>query len=131
MMFVPIESALSLAFEKDRELVSYAFNHNVILVNTSTLMLSLRLINNLWTREKQNRNAMEIARKGGALYDKFINFLDDFTMIGKRISDADASYQQGLNRLIEGKGNIIKRVDELREIGAKTEKKSHIRLYIL
>ena len=123
MMFVPIESALSLAFEKDRELVSYAFNHNVILVNTSTLMLSLRLINNLWTREKQKRNAMEIARKGGALYDKFINFLDDFTMIGKRISDADASYQQGLNRLSEGKGNIIKRVDELREIGAKTEKK--------
>ena len=67
MMFVPIEPALSLALEKDRELVSFAFHHNVILVNTSTLMLSLRLINNLWTREKQNRNALEIAKKGGTL----------------------------------------------------------------
>ena len=123
MMFVPIEPALSLALEKDRELVSFAFHHNVILVNTSTLMLSLRLINNLWTREKQNRNALEIAKKGGALYDKFIGFLEDFSLIGKRISDAQASYQQGMNRLSEGKGNIVRRIEELREIGAKTEKR--------
>lgn len=123
MMFVPIEPALSLALEKDRELVSFAFHHNVILVNTSTLMLSLRLINNLWTREKQNRNALEIAKKGGALYDKFIGFLEDFSLIGKRISDAQASYHQGMNRLSEGKGNIVRRIEELREIGAKTEKR--------
>ena len=69
------------------------------------------------------RHYLEIPRKGGAFYNKIFNFLNAFTIIGKRISDADVSYQQGLNRLIEGKGNIIKRVDELREIGAKTEKK--------
>ena len=86
-------------------------------------MLSLRLINNLWTREKQNRNALEIAKKGGALYEKFIGFLEDFSLIGKRISDAQASYQQGMNRLSEGKGNIVRRIEELREIGAKTEKR--------
>ncbi len=94
----------------------------VVIVSPTTLLATLRTIASLWKHEKQTRNAMEIARQGGALYDKFVGFLKDMEDLGSQIGRAQKSFDNASNKLSEGKGNLIRSVDKLKELGAKTKK---------
>jgi DNA recombination protein RmuC len=122
LMFVPIESAFSLAWQSDPNLVLDAFGSNVVIVTASTLMATLRTITNIWRREKQTRNVLEIARQGGALYDQFVRFYEDLTDLGQHLRKAEEAYASARDRLSTGKGNLVKRVEDIRKLGAKTSK---------
>ncbi len=122
LMFVPLESAFMLAIEKERDLYSEAFEKNVIIVCPSTLLATLRTIHSIWQFEYQNANAREIAESAGRMYDKFVTFVDHLKDVGKRIEQSDRAYQSAINSLCEGKGNLVKRALDLRELGIKTSK---------
>jgi DNA recombination protein RmuC len=122
LMFIPIESAFSVAWRAEPNLVSDTYDSNVIMVTTSTLMATLRTIKNIWTREKQARNVLEIARQGGALYDQFARFYDDLSDLGQHLRKAEDAYNSARDRLKTGKGNLIRRVEELRKLGARASK---------
>lgn len=122
-MFVPIEGALSLALEHDATLYDDAFKKQILLVGPSTLLIGLRAIENVWKYEKQNQNSKEIAARAGALYDKFVNFSDDMVKISKQFDTLQGTFETAKKRLSEGKGNIVRQVEQLKEMGAKTNKK--------
>ncbi|PLX03483.1 MAG: DNA recombination protein RmuC [Marinilabiliales bacterium] len=122
MMFMPVEPSYLLAIEKDHELWSYAYERRILIISPTNLIAALKMIASLWQQEYQNQNAMEIAKKSGDLYDKFVAFTEDMIDIGKRIDSTQSSYQQAMNKLSEGKGNLIKRTEDIRKLGAKTRK---------
>ncbi len=121
-MFMPIEGALMLALQTDPALYDRAFSKKIVLVSPTTLLVALRAVENTWRHERQNRNAMEIARKAGALYDKFVGFAEDLEKIGKQIETVRKTYDGAWRKLTEGKGNIVRRVEELHELGARATK---------
>jgi DNA recombination protein RmuC len=112
----------------DRELFQYAFDRNIIFVVPSTLLTTLRTVQNLWRLAQQNQNANEIADRAGALYDKFVAFVDDLEEIGGRIDATRKSFEKARNKLVSGRGNLVKRAEALRELGAKTSKKQNTKL---
>ena len=120
---MPIEAAYTAAAQQDQELFQYAFERNIIFVVPTTLLTTLKTVQNLWRLAQQNQNANEIAEKAGALYDKFVNFVDDLDEIGHRIDASRKSFEKAQNKLSSGRGNLIRRVETLRELGAKTSKK--------
>ena len=122
LLFIPIEIAFALALKEDSNLYSSAFEKNIIIVTPTTLLATLRTIDSMWTNQKQQENAMEIARQAGALYDKFEGFVTDLTRLGKRIDDSKSDYDSAMNKLYEGKGNLIVSVEKLRKMGAKAKK---------
>lgn len=122
LMFVPVEPALTLALEHDADLFHYAFGKGIYLVSPSTLSLNLQIIHNMWRYEYQNRNAQEIASRAGALYDKFVGFVESLDDIGKNLARAESSYQTARKRLHEGRGNLVRHTEELKKLGAKTKK---------
>lgn len=122
LMFLPIEGAFWTAIESEQGLFNEAFNKNIMLVSPSTLLATLRIINNIWRYEDQNRNAIMIARKAGDLYDKFVGFVAALDDVGQKIGKAQESYHTARNRLTEGRGNLVKRSEELRQLGVKTQK---------
>lgn len=122
LLFIPIESSFSLAVQEDHELFSYAWDQKIVIVSPSTLLATLRTISSIWQQENQTRNAMEIARQGGALYDKFVNFVGDLERIGSSIDASRKNYDAALNKLKDGQGNLIRSAEKLRELGAKTNK---------
>lgn len=122
MMFLPIEGAYSLAIQADNELHQYAWNKKIVLVCHATLFATLRTISSLWRIERQNLNAQEIARQGGALYDKFHGFVSDMESIGKNINTLQKTYESANNKLYTGKGNLISQTEKLRKMGVKTAK---------
>jgi DNA recombination protein RmuC len=122
-MFVPIEGALALALENDPTLYDDAFKKQILLVGPTTLLIGLRAIENVWKYEKQNQNAKEIAKRAGSLYDKFVNFSDDMVKISKQFDTLQGTFESAKRRLTDGKGNIVKQVEQLKELGAKTSKK--------
>jgi DNA recombination protein RmuC len=122
LMFIPIESAFMLAMENDRELFSNAFEKNIVIVTPSTLLVTLKTIQNIWRYEKQNKNAQEIAKKAGDLHDKFVNFTDSLTEIGTNLGRATKSYDTALNRLKTGKGNLISQAQKIKSLGVKSKK---------
>ena len=122
-MFVPIEGALALALENDPSLYDDAFKKQILLVGPTTLLIGLRAIENVWKYEKQNQNAKEIATRAGALYDKFVNFSEDMVKISKQFDTLQGTFETAKKRLSEGKGNIVRQVEQLKEMGAKTSKK--------
>ncbi|CAA6812122.1 MAG: DNA recombination protein RmuC [uncultured Sulfurovum sp.] len=121
-MFVPIEGALALALEKDPSLYDDAFKNQILLVGPTTLLIGLRAIENVWKYEKQTQNAKEIAKRAGALYDKFVNFSDDMVKMSRQFDTLQGSFESAKKRLSEGKGNIVRQVEQLKEMGAKTSK---------
>ena len=121
-MFMPIEGALMLALQTDPALYDRAFSKKIVLVSPTTLLVALRAVENTWRHERQNRNAMEIAKKAGALYDKFVGFAEDLEKIGKQIETVRKTYDGAWRKLTEGKGNIVRRVEELHELGARATK---------
>ena len=121
-MFVPIEPALLIAVREDQTLFNYAFKKNVVLLTPSTLLATLKTVEYMWKQEKQTRNAKEIARRSGALYDKFMGLYDDLLDIGKKLESTSVVYHSALNKLKTGKGNLIKSLDDIKKLGAKTSK---------
>jgi DNA recombination protein RmuC len=122
LLFIPIESSFSLAIQEDQELFSFAWDQKVVIVSPSTLLATLRTISSIWQQENQTRNAMEIARQGGALYDKFAGFISDMENIGKNIESTRKTYDLAMNKLSTGSGNLINRVESIKKLGAKTTK---------
>jgi DNA recombination protein RmuC len=122
LIFMPIEPSFGIAVQADAELFNYAWDRKIVLVSPSTLLATLKTVSAIWKQEKQTRNAMEIARVGGALYDKFFNFLRDMDIVSEKIRSAQKSHDEAMQKLKTGSGNIIKKVEELKKLGAKTTK---------
>ena len=123
LMFIPIEGAFALALQNDNSLYNYAFGEmNIIIVSPTTLLATLRTIENIWKQEHQSRNVIEIAKQSGALYDKFVGFIDDLIDIGNRMDQAKNSYEGAMKKLSEGTGNLVNRAEKIKKLGAKTSK---------
>lgn len=128
LLFIPIEPAFSIAVENDGELFNEAFERNIVVVSTSTLLATLRTIASIWRLENQNKNSVEIARQAGDLYDKFSSLLDDLITVGAKIKDTDKSYEAAMNKLVNGRGNLISRVENLKKLGVKSSKQINQKL---
>ncbi|MGF1560405.1 MAG: DNA recombination protein RmuC [Flavobacteriaceae bacterium] len=122
LLFIPIEPAFAIAINNDNSLYNKAFEQNIVIVTPSTLLATLRTIDSMWNNEKQQRNANEIARQAGALYDKFESFVGDLMKVGKRMDEAKDEYKGAMNKLVEGRGNIITSIEKLKIMGAKAKK---------
>lgn len=122
LMFVPIEPAFAIAINEDVSLYNKAFEQNIVIVTPATLLATLRTIDTMWSNEKQQRNAIEIARQAGALYDKFEGFVMDLTKVGKKMDEAKTEYRGAMNKLVEGRGNIVTSIEKLKKMGAKAKK---------
>ena len=122
LLFIPIESAFAVALNEDTSLYNKAFEKNIVIVTPSTLLATLRTIDSMWTNQKQQENAFEIARQAGALYDKFEGFVSDLVKIGKKMDEAKVEYQGAMNKLVDGKGNLVISVEKLKKMGAKAKK---------
>ena len=122
-LFMPIEAAYFTAIQNDPELSLYAFDRNIIFVGPTTLLTTLKTVQNLWRLAQQNLNAKEIAERAGALYDKFVAFVEDLDDVGTKIDASKKSFERAHNKLQSGRGNLIKRVETLKQLGAKTAKK--------
>ncbi|MEM8567276.1 MAG: DNA recombination protein RmuC [Bacteroidota bacterium] len=122
LMFIPIEPAFSLAVQMDNALFNEAYERNIVMVSPSTLIATLRTISNIWKNEYQNQNALEIARQGGNLYDKFVAFTDDLVKVGNSLDSTQRVYKEAMKKLYEGKGNLINRAQTIKELGAKASK---------
>jgi DNA recombination protein RmuC len=122
LLFIPIESSFGIAVQADQELFTYAWDHKVVIVSPSTLLATLRTIASIWQQENQTRNALEIARQGGALYDKFAGFVGDLEKIGSNLDQTRKNYEAAIGKLYAGKGNLLRSAERLRELGAKTSK---------
>lgn len=122
LMFVPIESAFSIATQEDSDLYQDALSRQIAIVTPSTLLATLRTIQNMWRIEQQNRNAEEIADRAGKLYDKFVNFVSDLELIGSRLQSTQGAWDDAWKKLVSGKGNLVKRAEDMKALGAKVSK---------
>jgi DNA recombination protein RmuC len=122
MMFIPIEPAYLEAVREDEDLWHYAYNKRILLISPTHLVSAIKMIADLWKREFQNRNAEEIAKRGGLLYDKFVGFVENLEKVGKNISQAGKSYDEALNQLSTGRGNLVNQAEQLKKLGLKTTK---------
>ena len=122
LLFVPIEPAFAVAINEDPSIYTKAFEQNIVIVTPSTLLATLRTIVTMWTNEKQQKNALEIARQAGALYDKFEGFSQDLIQLGKKMEESKGAYSAAMNKLVEGKGNLVTSVERLKKMGAKAKK---------
>ena len=120
LLFIPIESSFSMAVQEDQELFAYAWDNKVVIVSPSTLLATLRTISSIWQQENQTRNSIEIARQSGALYDKFVAFITDMDTIGRSLETARKNFDQAMNKLYVGNGNLVRRAENIRKLGAKT-----------
>jgi DNA recombination protein RmuC len=123
LMFVPTDGAFSLAHQIDPQLFVLAMEKRVAIVSPSLLFPNLRTVEAIWRQERQNRNAEEIARQAGGLYDKFVGLFEDLNNLGTHLRRADESRSNLMNKLKEGRGNLMDRVEKLRQLGARTKKK--------
>lgn len=122
LLFMPIEPAFNLAVQNSPNLYNEAFEKNIVIVSTSTLLATLFTIASIWKQENQNRNVIEIANLGGRLYDKFTSLLDDLVDVGRRIKSTNTSYEEAMKKLSTGKGNVIGLSEKLKNLGAKATK---------
>ncbi len=126
LMFMPLEAAYLLALEEARKnnknLLKIALEKKIMIVTPSTILPVFRTVAHIWDQEKQTRNAMEIARQAGALYDKFVGFVEDFKNVSRSVESAQKSCDDAMNKLTDGTGNLVKRFEDLKELGAKAKK---------
>ena len=122
LMFLPIEPAFGLAVQNDHELFNYAWQQKVIIVSPTTLLATLRTVASIWKYEKQTQNAIEIAKRGGLLYDKFVNFVKDLEDVGKSIAGAEKAYNEAHKKLVSGRGDLINQAEQLKTMGVITKK---------
>jgi len=121
-MFMPIEGALAVALEHDNTIYDNAFRKKILLVGPTTLLVAMRAVENVWKYERQNQNAQEIARRAGAMYDKFVRFSEDLIKISRQIDAVQSSFSAAKNKLSDGRGNLVRQVQQLKELGAQTSK---------
>jgi len=121
LMFVPIEPAYLLALNNNNSLYLEALDKNVVMVSTSTLLATLSTVSSMWRQENQKNNVLEIANQAGRLYDQFVNLTDDLIKVGTQLKTVQGSYDTSMKKLT-GKGNLVKKVEKIRELGAKTTK---------
>jgi DNA recombination protein RmuC len=122
LLFIPVESAFGRAVQLDAELFEYAWDRKIVLVSPSTLLATLRTMAALWTQERRAQNAEEIAREAGALYDKLVSFTDDLLDAGKKMDQAKQCVSDALNKFSLGRGNVLNRVEKMRQLGARNSK---------
>lgn len=122
LLFVPIESSFSIATQHDKDLFEYAWSRKIVIVTPSTLLATLKTIASIWKQEKQTKNALEIARQAGTLYDKFVGFVDDLKKIGEQLNKTQQTYNEAYSKLHTGKGNLTSGVESLKKLGAKAKK---------
>ncbi|PKL97685.1 MAG: DNA recombination protein RmuC, partial [Gammaproteobacteria bacterium HGW-Gammaproteobacteria-7] len=123
LMFVPVEAAFLEALRRDPELYEYAFSRRIILVGPSNLLASLRLVAQIWRTEQQNSNAKAIAERGAILYDKFVGFIEDIGKVGEALDRAQRAHQSALSRLSQGRGNLVRQAEMLRDLGVAPGKR--------
>jgi len=123
ILFVPIESAFILATSSDIRLWEEAWRKNVLLVCPSTFLFVVRTVNHLWRQEQQNRNVQEIAERGGALYDKFVGFVEDLQKVGQRLTQTKESFDNAFGKLSTGRGNLVRQAENLRDLGVRPTKR--------
>lgn len=123
LMFVPVESAFMLAITEDSALWQDAWQRNVLLVSPSTLLFVVRTVAQLWRQEQQTRNAQEIAKRGAALYDKFVGFVSDMDSLGQRLQQANKAYDDSVKKLSSGNGSLVRQAEMLKELGVKPSKR--------
>jgi DNA recombination protein RmuC len=122
MMFLPIEPAYMIAIQVDSDLWQYAYDKRILLISPTNLIAALKLVVSLWRQEHQNKNALEIARRSGDLYDKFVGLLEDLVEVGNKLKQTQKSYENSMNKLTWGRGSLVKRAQDLKELGIKTKK---------
>ncbi len=122
LLFIPIESSFSIAVQADQEMFNFAWDRKIVIVSPSTLLATLRTIASVWKQERQTKNAIEIAKQSGALYDKFAGFIEDMDKIGKNLDASKTVYDAAVNKLYKGTGSLVKRAQEIEKLGAKTTK---------
>lgn len=122
LMFVANEPALTLGLSEDTTLFEKALDKNIVLVSSSTLLATLSTISYIWKQDLQNKNAEEIARQAGNLYDKFVGFTDDLSKLGDQMTTASKTYDAAMNKLAEGRGNLIRKVEGLKKLGVNPSK---------
>jgi DNA recombination protein RmuC len=122
LLFVPIEAAFAAALQGDPGLFQEAFDQHIVIVSPTTLLATLRVIDSLWRQERQSQNAREIAERAGALYDKFVAFIQDLDEVGARLQQLDKAYAAARNKLSDGRGNVISRIENLKLLGARASK---------
>lgn len=128
LLFVANEPALNLALREDPEIFDKALARNLVLVSSTTLLATLRTISYIWKQDAQNKNAEEIARQAGNLYDKFVNFVEDLTKLGNQMRTSTKTYETAMNKLIDGNGNIVRRIENLKKLGADSTKEINPKL---
>lgn len=128
LMFVPLEPAFLLALRERPEIFQEAYDRQVVMVTHSTLMATLRTIHGIWKHERIARNHLEIADRAGKLYEKFVGFTEDLIKVGQQMDTAKRSYSEAMNKLSVGSGNLVRQVEMLKELGAKTNKSVHTNL---
>jgi DNA recombination protein RmuC len=128
LMFVPLEPAFIVAVRRDPTLFDDAFAKRIVIVCPSTLLATMRTVRNIWRQEDQKRNVLEIANQSGALYDKFVGFVDDLKDIGVKLRQTQDSYDAAHNKLTSGKGNLISRAERVLQLGAKASKRLPLNL---
>jgi DNA recombination protein RmuC len=122
LLFIPIESSFAIAVQYDQNLFDFAWNKKVVIVTPSTLLATLKTVASIWKQEQQTKNAIDIATKAGALYDKFVAFVGDLQNIGNGLDRSQKAYGDAMNKLTSGNGNLVNRAETLRKLGAKTSK---------
>ncbi len=129
MMFIPSEPAYIAAMQADQNLWNYAYERRILLLNPSNLITSLKLIADLWKREYQNRNTMEIADRGAKLYDKFVGFVENLEKVGKGLDQAKNAYTDAYKQLSTGNDNLVTQTQKLRALGIKSKKRASTESY--
>ncbi|MCK5822865.1 MAG: DNA recombination protein RmuC [Bacteroidales bacterium] len=122
LLFVPIEASFSIAIQEDKNIFNYAWNNKIVIVSPSTLIATLMTVASIWKQENQTKNAIEIARQSGALYDKFVGLLNDLIDVGKKLDSTQNSYKLSMKKLSEGSGNLIHKIETIKKLGAKSSK---------
>ena len=122
LMFVPVEAAFSVGVQSDESLFADAFSRNIVIVTPTTLLVTLRTIENIWRYERQSANAQEIAKRAGGLYDKLVGFVADMEVIGNRLQSVQSVYDDAVRKLSSGRGNLIRRAESMRQLGAESSK---------
>lgn len=122
LLFIPMEPAFAVALGEDAQLYNRAFDKNIVIVTPSTLLATLKTIDSMWANQKRQDNALKIAKQAGALYDKFEGFVGDLINIGKKMDAAKSDYEKAMNKLVSGRGNMVKTAEKIRTMGAKTTK---------
>lgn len=122
LMFIPIDTAFSAALQGEPHLYQFAFEKDIVIVTSSTLLATLKTVDTMWRNEKQNKNAITIAEEAGKMYDKFVGFVEEMEKLGRQLDTAHNTYHDSMKKLSAGRGNLVKRAQDLKELGVKTSK---------